>query len=154
MTYANRSSARVALGFVFVCSLVAASFFVLASASASPTALPPRPTAEPTVAIELDSSPAYGASIQLRVASAPASAWTIVQWQDALGGWHNVEGWQGTLDEGNQKVWWVARGDLGTGPFRWVLYEKQGGRALAFSSPFNLPSASGLTLRVTISITP
>jgi len=154
MTFANRSPARVAFGFGFVCAILAVLFLLLSPASAAPTDLPPRPTPAPTVAPELDSSPSYDASIQLRVASAPTGAWTIVQWQDAAGGWHNVEGWQGMLDEGGQKVWWVARGDMGKGPFRWALYERPGGQALAYSSPFNLPSVSGLTLQVAVSIVP
>jgi hypothetical protein len=47
---------------------------------------------------------------------------------------------RGTLD--GQKIWWVAQRDFGTGPFRWVIYEGQGGRLLATSEPFYLPDSA------------
>jgi hypothetical protein len=80
-----------------------------------------------------------------------------VQWQDTGGRWHDVEGWQGTLDDvalgvGN-KLWWVAQSDLGTGPFRWIVRRGFGGDLLAESEPFYLPGTAGETLQVELSLT-
>ena len=53
-----------------------------------------------------------------------------------------VDGWQGTLEGGNSKQWWVAGKDLGTEPFRWAITEGPAGRLLATSGTFALPSES------------
>jgi hypothetical protein len=85
-----------------------------------------------------------------------------------LGDWHDVEGWQGTFDDfvhdsssndgggmcEGKKTWWVARADLGTGPFRWVIYQMPGGKLLASSKPFYLPNAIDETVRVEVSLLP
>ena len=77
---------------------------------AGPAGLPSRATPTPRPPdVERDDKPA-GAHIVLPVPSAPVGAWTIVQWQDSAGGWHDIEGWQGTLDESDQKMWWLAAG--------------------------------------------
>jgi hypothetical protein len=88
------------------------------------------------------------------VPSAPAGLWTGVQWQDGLGDWHAVQSWQGTLDavvdgEGS-KLWWVAQAQWGQGPFRWELYQGQGGPVLARSGPFSLPRLANQTVRVQV----
>jgi hypothetical protein len=112
-------------------------------------ALPSRPSPKPAVT----SAPKLpDGVIELTVESAPAGLWTVVQWQDALGDWHNVEGWQGTLDEGNKKAWWVDKADLGKGPFRWAV--TQSGERLATSESFYLPDSVGQTVRVSISLVP
>lgn len=84
--------------------------------------------------------------------------WTVIQWQDAAGNWHTVEGWQGTLDEmvntEGVKTWWVARPEWGKGPFRWMVYERRGGRLLAPSAPFKLPSAQDQRIGITVSPEP
>lgn len=95
-----------------------------------------------------------GASIYLQVHPAEAGLWTIVQWQDSAGGWHNVEGWQGTVDSAGDKRWWVAAKDFGTGPFRWIVTEGIGGQLLATSEPFNLPVQANAATRVEISLGP
>jgi hypothetical protein len=97
-----------------------------------------------------------GGFIELHVQAVqvPAGVWTVVQWQDAFGGWHDVEGWQGTLDAGDQKVWWVADKDFSTGPFRWVVYQGQGGPSLVASESFYLPAVSGERVRVEVSLGP
>lgn len=88
-------------------------------------------------------------SIHLKVSGAPATAWTVVQWQDGLGGWHNVEGWRGDLDEGGtQKVWWVLERNFGQGPFRWIVYEKRDGMVWGMSVSFFLPRFGGDTITV------
>jgi hypothetical protein len=84
--------------------------------------------------------------------------WTEVQWQDDKGEWHAVDGWRGTLDrviekEGviiGQKTWWVAEDALGTGPFRWQVYQDEGGRLLTTSNPFDLPGSDGSTVTLKV----
>jgi hypothetical protein len=93
-----------------------------------------------------------GAHIILQVPSAPAGVWTVVQWQDSAGGWHDIDGWENTLDEGNKRVWWVAPAAFGTGPFRWLVYQSQGGKLLATSDSFYLADAAGKKLRVEVSL--
>jgi hypothetical protein len=93
-------------------------------------------------------------AIELTVESAPAGLWTVVQWQDALGGWHDVEGWRGTLDEGDKKTWWVDKADYAKGPFRWVVYQGQGGDLLGTSESFYLPSGHGQIVTVEVSLAP
>jgi len=88
----------------------------------------------------------------LRVHPPQAGLWTIVQWQDSAGGWHDIEGWSGALDEGGQKVWWVGPAIFGEGPFRWVVYQSQGGQLLATSDPFYLPDSVGKKVRVGMSL--
>lgn len=142
---------------VVVCLLALGAWGPLA-ALAAPPALPPRPTpptptpATPTPAPLSETTsrpePPPGGYIVLRAPSAPANLWTVVQWQDNAGGWHTVEGWQGALDAGAQKVWWVAEKDFGAGPFRWALYRGQRGRLLAAGKPFYLPRAANQTVTV------
>jgi hypothetical protein len=113
--------------------------------------LPPRETPTPTrpSGDDDDGKPA-GAHIILQVQSAPVEVWTVVQWQDSAGSWHDIEGWSGALDEGDQKVWWVAPKDFGTGPFRWLVYPGQGGKLLAQSELFYLPHSAGETVRIEV----
>lgn len=130
----------------------------LAASSALPTRPTRLPTATPTATPQAPApvKPQVGAYIELLVhfAQAPTEVWTIVQWQDYHGAWHDVDGWQGTLDEGNHKLWWVADKDLGTGPFRWVIYQDQAGPPLAASEPFYLPNVSGMRVQVDVTLGP
>jgi hypothetical protein len=84
--------------------------------------------------------------------------WTVVQWQDREGNWHDVEGWQGTpdgiVDGEGRKTWWLSRKLCGQGPFRWVIYTARGGEPLATSEPFYLPSAPGQSVRVEVELKP
>lgn len=83
----------------------------------------------------------------------------MVQWQEK-GDWHDVTGWQGTLDQIQPgangftgiKGWWVAEDDLGTGPFRWVVYHGPGGAPLGTSEPFDLPERTGQSVIVELSL--
>ncbi len=94
-----------------------------------------------------------GAFIVLQVPSAPAGVWTIVQWQDSGGDWHDIEGWQGTLDEGDQKMWWLAPNLFGKGPFRWLVYQStRGEELLATSESFYLPDTVGKKVWVEVSL--
>jgi hypothetical protein len=87
--------------------------------------------------------------------------WTVVQWQDSQERWHDVAGWQGTLERlisGEQgtgiKTWWVGESDLGTGPFQWLVYRERNGPLLARSEPFYLPRRAGEMVTVQVEIAP
>jgi hypothetical protein len=136
--------------------------------------LPPRPPTATPIPPEKPgngarSSEHAGAWIQLHFqppAQSPSLSWpelwTAVQWQDTGGRWHEVEGWRGTLDDAandaangvGSKVWWVAKRDLGTGPFRWIVRHEYGGDLLAGSESFYLPGTAGETLQVEVLLTP
>lgn len=130
------------------CALLAVALLL----SPTQAALAQRPPRWPTPTPKPSKLP--NGAIELTVESAPAGLWTVVQWQDALGGWHDVEGWQGTLDDGDSKRWWVATGDYGKGPFRWVLYQGLGGDLLGTSESFYLPTAHGQIVTVEVSFAP
>lgn len=106
--------------------------------------LPPRPDVTPTA----EDSPA--GTIILEVSPPRIDLWSVVQWQDAGGGWHNVEGWMGIVEKG-KTIWWVDRPHWGTGPFRWVVSEGANGVILGTSASFNLPQ-SRQTTTVTIAL--
>jgi hypothetical protein len=143
------------------------AFFILISVlllawPSSPThagpGLPPRETPTPTRPPgdgddDKDDEP-VGAHIVLHIPSAPAGLWTIVQWQDSVGSWHDIEGWQGMLDDGDQKAWWLAADLFGKGPFRWLVYQGQGGKLLAQSELFYLPHSVGETVKIEVSLVP
>jgi len=114
--------------------------------------VPSQSTSIPNSPSTLPSLSPDGGHIELCVRPAQAGLWTIVQWQDDLGDWHDIEGWQGTLD-GGKKVWWVAPADSGKGPFRWVVYQGQRGKLLARSESFYLPYV-GQTVRIDVSLAP
>lgn len=87
--------------------------------------------------------------------------WLKVQWLDQEGAWQDVDGWQGSLDAIQQvedwmgvKEIWLADGLLGTGPYRWQVYEKDNGRLLTSSEPFYLPSKGGDLMAVELMLTP
>ena len=71
-----------------------------------------------------------------------------------LGDWHDVAGWQGTLDDGQLKTWWVAKKDFGTGPFRWAVHLEKSGPLVASSESFFLPDGVGKTAKIEMSIEP
>ncbi len=150
-----------------------------AMVQAAPAALPPRPSPTPTnepvvtppatpptgvpTSQPAHRAPAASALIRLQAYFDPAripwqTLWTVVQWQDGQGEWHNVDGWQGTFDEvtGNegQKVWWVAKAHLGTGPFRWMIYNSNTGKIFAVSNHFYLPAALDQAVIVQVQLAP
>ena len=131
--------------------------------------LPPRPTDVPTAtpvptqtAVPATQTPvpqptavSEGALIQLVVSSPPRAVqkvWTVVQWGDGHGRWYDVEGWRGTLDDMRVKTWWVAPANFGSSPFRWLVYEEEGGRLLATSLSFALPNQTGQLVRVEVDL--
>jgi len=127
-----------------------------ALAQAAPSALPPRPTPVSTPT-PIPTQPAppiapVGGTITLYASPVRPEMWTIIQWQDAWGDWHDVEGWQGTFNEESQVIWWVAPADLDTGPFRWTICESKGGDLLAFSESFYLPASAGRSVRVEVTL--
>ena len=113
---------------------------------------PPRATPTPKKKDKSDNKP-VGAYIELQLQPAPTGGWTVVQWQDSDGGWHDVTGWQGTL-EGQGRRWWVAAKDFGTGPFRWVIYRAQNGARLAISEVFDLPQQPNETVLIQVTLSP
>lgn len=138
-----------------------------------PTATPgPQPTETAVPAPRPPQPPPAGGFIELRVGLTPSvlwqtihwqDLWTVVQWKDAWGSWHDVEGWRGELDDAvigeggkvvGEKTWWVARSDLGKGPFRWLIYRGEGGRVLAISEPFYLPGTPGKRVMVEVALRP
>jgi hypothetical protein len=138
-----------------------------ASGGAAPYVTPTRPP-PPTLAAPTPtpapSSPAArpGGLIWLRVhfadAPDPVEVLTVVQWQDALGGWHDVEGWRGRLDEVTgalgRKVWWLPQALFAQGPFRWRIYRASDGALLAQSAPFDLPARVGEIVWVEVALAP
>jgi len=123
--------------------------------TAGAASLPPRPTPGPTPVV-ITGQPGQGASIELHVPAAQTRWWTAVQWQDAQKNWNTVTGWQGIFDEIDSgvgaKLWWVAPGDLGKGPFRWAIYSAPGGQLLAASEAFNLPDKSKVKAVITVAM--
>jgi hypothetical protein len=122
--------------------------------------LPPRPTPGEWRGEELEKT-----TIELRVRFEDAQQaarwqelWTVVEWQDAFGDWHEVEGWRGALDEvvrgEGRKVWWVSLDDLGKGPFRWTVCRRPAGRPLAHSKPFHLPGTGEERVVVGVALGP
>jgi hypothetical protein len=125
--------------------------------------LPPRETpvpAQPPQDGDGNYNEPVGAHIVLHVPSAsvwilgsPDTAWTLVQWQDSAGSWHDVDGWQGTLDHGDQKIWWLAPDLFGKGPFRWLVYRgADRDRLIATSDAFYLPDSPGAELQIQVTL--
>jgi hypothetical protein len=116
--------------------------------------LPPRatPTRTPRADDDDRDEKPIGAYIEVRGQGVPDGVWAVVQWQDSAGGWHDVEGWQDTLNKG--QMWWVAQRDFGKGPFRWAIYQGQGGELLATSESFYLPGSANELVRVEVSLIP
>jgi hypothetical protein len=161
MTMNDKTQLLVARSLAIVC-LIGAMGLLAPLAQAAPSALPPRPVPGPH---STSSRAPTGGYIELDVQLGQSWAagdvpwqalWTVVQWQDRADEWHDVVGWQGSLDEANsaecKKVWWVAREDLDQGPFRWVVYRRRGGESLAQSESFDLPHKVGETVSVGISL--
>ncbi|MCL4263062.1 MAG: hypothetical protein KJ069_07595 [Anaerolineae bacterium] len=133
------------------------------------TPVPETPTATP-VPVTGPSGEAGqpGSRLQLHVHYGPnwpwhllawQELWTEVQWSDGAN-WFVVEGWRGQMDNISQvggqwvslREWWVGGEDLGTGPFRWVVYERPGGNVVLTSDPFTLPARSGETMVINATV--
>ena len=145
MTFRQRLAAWS--GSVMIGLLLIGSWQPTAQAGTLP---PPRATLTPTPQVD-DSAGAY---IELRLPTDNINLWTVVQWQDGVGNWHDVESWRGVLDSLNEhkgdKIWWVLPYSYGDGPCRWLVYDRAGGQLLATSHAFYLPGANR---RVIIEVT-
>ena len=69
--------------------------------AAPPADLPPRD--QPSKSEVRPSKLPLVGFIDLHVDPAQTGLWAVVQWQDAVGDWHDVEGWRGALDSGYQQ---------------------------------------------------
>ncbi len=122
-----------------------------AVAMAAEQGLPPRPPA-PT---STPTPPSIrGAFLLLETTPSIPGRLSDLQWQDVFGGWHDVNGWRGETEPDGTKLWWVAPRDMGTGPFRWRLYDLDGEEVIAVSPAFHLPEATGATIVVEILTVP
>jgi hypothetical protein len=110
-------------------------------------ALPPRPNPPKKKRTK-------GGGIELHVNSfvPDTGVFAIVQWQDGLGGWHDVDSWRGELDGRARAIWWVSPDHFGDGPFRWLVYRGSDGEVLGTSEPFNLPGGHRHLVRVEVSL--
>ena len=148
-----RARFLVILGTMLALTLVSTLFGLVwppLLTQAGPT-LPPREP-PPKDSPDGDDNAPLVATIELQVQPAQEGLWTVVQWEDSNGDWHDVEGWRGHLDEKGKKMWQVAEKDFGTGPFRWVLYQGQGGLELGASDPFFLPRQANEVVLVVLSL--
>ena len=91
-----------------------------------------------------------GSHIELQTQPVTAGLWGVVQWQDQQGDWHNVEGWQGTLNSTGTQRWWVEQKDFATGPFRWIVMSAQNGTIRGTSQLFDLPIGADQTLLIVV----
>lgn len=128
-----------------VWGIVVAGVWLMAGLGVGAQAQGRPPLTTPTAAPRRESLSA----IRLAAPGAPATAWTVMQWQDALGGWHDVEGWRGEFDADGYKTWRFPEQHFGTGPFRWQVFAKRDGALWAVSAPFDLPDGRDQTLAIT-----
>ena len=108
-------------------------------------ALPPRPEPTPTP------NPHVGAGIELSVSGAASPYYAVVQWQDGLGGWHDVDSWRGEV-ENDHVLWYVSSDLFGKGPFRWVVYK--GEETLGISESFDMPAGTNTLVHVAVTVAP
>ena len=139
--------------------LLSLSLLMLAVWPVSPVwaegGLPPRerpPAGQPDDEGDSDRGAPLGAYLELQVAPVPPGAWSVVQWADSAGNWHNVEGWQRELGLDGFERWWVAAKDFNTGPFRWLVTQGAGGPELGVSQPFYLPGGGNQVVRVGVTV--
>lgn len=90
-----------------------------------------------------------GATIVLQV-TPPQAGWAVVQWQDHLGNWHDVDGWRGAPDANGEVRWWVGGEHFGTGPYRWLVFDAPDGTLLGSSAPFDMPVANRQVVTVPV----
>jgi hypothetical protein len=123
------------------CVMLIASFLP-APAEVAVAGWPARPQDPPASGSELS-----GRTVELLIVgprqAVPLIA--VVQWQDELGEWHDIDGWQSEI-EGSRITWHRAAKDLRTGPFRWVVYGDS--VILGTSESFSLPAASSFVIRL------
>lgn len=115
-----------------------------------PTSTPRATTLPPTTTIITDVA---GIALEGR-RDWPTNAYAVVQWQDGWARWNDVENWRGPLTSNAPYpvVWGVYARDFGTGPFRWVVYEREGGPMWGVSAAFYLPAQAGRLLVVPLAL--
>ena len=117
---------KAGLGLVLVCLLIGAAFGSLLWAPKAQAVLPPRPTVGPGDRSRAAPTPVpVVGQIRLHVTPRQGRYWSVVQWQDEQGTWHDVGGWTGAVTTGSI-MWWVEEKDFGKGPFRWAVYQEGG----------------------------
>lgn len=142
---------------ILLCGLLCLSLSMSVSAQTDsnmpPRPVPPsKPAAEPTAE---PVKPQEGGKIVLHLYP-DQRAWTVVQWQDKFGQWHDIHSWQGDAawDEQNQEwivEWWVARENFSEGPFRWTGYADQSQNQRKFvTASFTLPDQAGQVTHVSV----
>jgi hypothetical protein len=149
---------RIASGLILALALLSALGWIWVSGpaptQAGPALLPSRETPTPKPSHpgdgHADDSPVGW--ITLTAQPARTGLWAVVQWRDAAGGWHDVDGWKGSCDSGNQS-WGVLPPELGRGPFRWILTDGAGGKILGESALFDLPAQPRETVAVQVFVT-
>lgn len=130
------------------------------AAFASPPNLPPRPPRD-----EEDNGGGGSATIALHLTAADGSQpsnttlqglWTVVQWLDGVGNWHDVDGWEGVpagaSSNGAHIAWKVDDSLFGKGPFRWVVEQGSGGAITGASAAFYLPHDPGEIVPVMVTL--
>ncbi len=129
---------------------------VEAGTSPIPTWTRPAPVPLTPTPVPMATREPVGAYIELRLIPPDPALWTQVEWQDGLGEWHRVDGWQGPIDGARQGVgwkrWWLAADLFGRGPFRWAVLNEREGEVIASSDPFTLPTGSNLVLVIPVSL--
>ncbi|MBN1584392.1 MAG: hypothetical protein JXA89_27040 [Anaerolineae bacterium] len=129
---------------------LATSIVILALALLPALALADLPTRPEDVPTPKSQPPKAGAGIELSVTGATESYDAVVQWQDGLGEWHDVDGWRGQVED-DHVLWFVSEDLLGAGPFRWLVYTAEG-RPLGSSESFDMPLYKGTITHVTIAL--
>ena len=153
----NRYRILMAVG--LVCLLLVALIPMSASAALPPRPSPspepsPSPSPEPTE--EPPPIPGVTGGVILLRPDFPAYAeyWTMVQWLAGDGTWVDVDGWRGNFDQTGVVAWWVGADHLGEGPFRWLVFESEGGDLLTMSDTFDLPASAGRMVIVEVLLEP
>jgi len=116
----------------------------------TPTPGPPSGGGDEDTSDDDDDPGPLHAHIELQAQSVPAGAWSVVQWQDTAGNWHDVEGWRSALPDTGFQRWAVEAKDFNTGPFRWLVRQGQMGETSGVSSSFDLPAGANETIRVVV----
>lgn len=149
----NKTRFIIILGLMLALAFIGSQFvWPLMQVQAGPT-LPPRNTPQPSSNDDDDDSGSTPlvAFIELQAPSAATGSWSVVQWQDSDGNWHDVEGWRSVLGVGGYQRWTVAAKDFNTGLFRWQI--RQGGpdgAVLGTSQTFDLPANALQTMVVSV----
>lgn len=116
------------------------------SPTPKPSPTPPQDPAPPAPAVV--AAPPKKPAIILTVNDPPPGAWSSVQWLNLAGTqWTDVPSWLGPLAQSTYG-WmplWIDDKDKGTGPFRWVVYDKdprQGGKVWGMTQAFYFPATN------------